>query len=315
MGIHGGSGHVVTPELCSVLEEAIARAANEPSFRIERQTPVSGGCINEALCVEGRGRRYFVKLGRLPDGRSRHPDGMNGLAVFEAEAQGLETIAATGNVRVPRPIVWGDRGGRPWLVMEYIPMTASAGGERLGERLAALHRNTADRFGWRRNNNIDATPQPNDWSADWIDFLRERRIGFQLQLARQDGAGHSLLDKGEPLLAGLPALFGSYRPRPSLIHGDLWGGNQAVDQDGEPILFDPAVHYADREADLAMTELFGGFDRDFYAAYHAAWPLDPGYAVRKTLYQLYHILNHHHLFGGGYALQAEPMMDRLLAEI
>ena len=302
----------MTAALFSVLEEAVARAENAPSFRIERQTPVGGGCINETLRIKGGGRRYFVKLGRLDGHR---PDGAEDLAAFEAEADGLEAIAAVGCVRTPRPIVWGNRGGRAWLVLEYIPMTGANGDARLGERLTVLHRKSADRFGWRRDNVIGVTPQPNDWSTDWVDFLRRRRIGFQWQLAREDGAGRTLLDKGERLLADLHALFDGYRPRPSLIHGDLWGGNQAVDQNGEPVLFDPAVHYADREADLAMTELFGGFDRDFYAAYRAAWPLDPGYASRKTLYQLYHILNHHHLFGGGYATQAESMMDHLLAEI
>ena len=110
----------------------------------------------------------------------------------------------------------------------------------------------------------------------------------------------------------LPDYFGDYHPAPSLLHGDLWGGNHAYAEDGTPVLFDPAPYYGDRESDLAMTELFGGFDRAFYAAYRAAWPLDAGYARRKALYNLYHILNHANLFGGGYARQAEGMMQRLL---
>ena len=113
----------------------------------------------------------------------------------------------------------------------------------------------------------------------------------------------------------LPDLFTDYRPLPSLLHGDLWGGNMDTDTEGRPVIFDPAVYYGDREADLAMTELFGGPGGDFYRAYDAAWPLDPGYRLRKTLYNLYHILNHYNLFGGGYAGQAERMTERLLAEL
>ena len=160
--------------------------------------------------------------------------------------------------------------------------------------------NTADRFGWRQNNSIGATPQPNDGSADWIDFLRERRIGFQLQLARQDGAGHSLLDKGERLLADLPALFGGYRPQPSLIHGDLWGGNLLTSPEGDPVLIDPAVYGGHREIDLAMMELFGGFSPRVFAAYDEAWPRAPGWPDRVPLYQLYPLLVHVNLFGRGY---------------
>ncbi len=116
-------------------------------------------------------------------------------------------------------------------------------------------------------------------------------------------------------MGNLAVLFVGYQPQPSLLHGDLWGGNAAVDTQGNPVIFDPACYFGDREADLAMTELFGGFGRDFYAAYQDFLPLDQGYATRKTLYNLYHILNHLHLFGGGYLSQSERMLERLLAEV
>ena len=168
------------------------------------------------------------------------------------------------------------------------------------------------RFGFAHDNFIGTTPQPNGWKVDWIDFWREHRLGFQLQLAEQNGYGGQLQSLGEKLMDALPAFFKDYTPQPSLLHGDLWNGNHAYLQDGTPTIFDPATYYGDRECDLAMTELFGGYSEDFYTAYRAAFPLDAGYATRKTLYNLYHILNHANLFGGGYARQAEGMIRRLL---
>ncbi len=167
-------------------------------------------------------------------------------------------------------------------------------------------------FGFAHNNFIGATSQPNAWTTDWPTFWCEQRLGFQLDLAARNGYGGELQKMGQQLMQRLPEFFVGYHPVPSLLHGDLWGGNHSYTADGTPVLFDPAPYYGDREADLAMTELFGGFDQSFYAAYHTVWPLDAGYATRKILYNLYHILNHANLFGGGYARQAEGMMRRLL---
>jgi fructosamine-3-kinase len=150
---------------------------------------------------------------------------------------------------------------------------------------------------------------------DWIDFWRERRLGFQLDLAARNGLRGALQTQGRQLMDALPALFAHYRPAPSLLHGDLWGGNWGADAAGNPVIFDPAVYFGDREADLAMTELFGGFSRAFYDAYDAAYPLDKGYETRKTLYSLYHVLNHFNLFGGGYGGQAQRMIQQLLAQV
>jgi len=251
-------------------------------------------------------QHWFVKL-----------NSADRLAMFEAEAAGLEEIANTGTIRVPRPLLTGSQEGRSYIVMEYIPMGRGSGRAMslAGEQLAALHHATAEAFGWHRDNTIGSTPQPNAWSNDWVAFWREHRLGFQLHLAVRNGAPRMVVDKGERLQADLEAFFTDYRPVPSLLHGDLWGGNQGVATTGEPVIFDPAVYYGDREADLAMTELFGGFGRDFHAAYDEAWPRDPGYAVRKTLYNLYHILNHFNLFGGGYLSQAQAMMESLLSEV
>jgi fructosamine-3-kinase len=177
-----------------------------------------------------------------------------------------------------------------------------------------MHRTARDHFGWDRDNTIGSTPQHNAPCGEWVTFWREHRLGFQLDLAARQGYGGRLQKLGERLLADLTGLI-DHDPRPSLLHGDLWGGNIGYDREGNPVIFDPAVYYGDREADLAMTELFGGFGSGFYAAYEEAWPLDPGYSVRKTLYNLYHILNHLNLFGSGYLGQAQTMTERLLAEL
>ena len=185
--------------------------------------------------------------------------------------------------------------------------------EQAGRELAAMHRTRGRAFGWHRDNTIGSTPQQNTPLDDWVSFWRERRLDFQLKLAAQNGYGGRLQQRGEQLLERFPVLM-NHEVAPSLLHGGLWGGNIAYDRDGSPVIFDPAVYYGDREADLAMTELFGGFAGNFYAAYNEAWPLDSGYGVRKVLYNLYHILNHLNLFGDGYLSQSQSMIDRLLAE-
>jgi fructosamine-3-kinase len=283
------------------LAERIGAATGEP-FTLASRQPVGGGDINESEMWLGHdGRRFFVKFNRA-----------DRLGMFQAESDGLDEIRSAKTIRAPSPVCSGVEGARAFLVLEYLELNGRGNAAELGRQLAALHQTTAPQFGWRRDNTIGATPQPNDWLGDWIEFLRTRRLGYQLDLAKQNGAPGRLVDQGERLLTRLNLFFESYRPVPSLLHGDLWGGNYGF-ADGEPVLFDPAIYYGDREADLAMTELFGGFPAAFYAAYREAWPVDPGIETRKTLYNLYHILNHYNLFGGGYAGQAERMIGNLLA--
>jgi fructosamine-3-kinase len=285
------------------IERAIV-AASGSAFAIESRSAAGGGCINECHVVRGGGRTFFVKL-NAPERQD----------MFEAEAAGLEEIARTRTVRVPRPVGHGANGEASWIVLEHLELepVAGEGWRALGRNLARLHRVIADRHGWHRDNTIGATPQVNAPEADWTAFWRERRLGCQLALARSGGHGR-LADRGGRLMERLPALLGGHRPAPSLLHGDLWSGNAAMTANGEPVIYDPAVYYGDREADLAMTELFGGFSRSFHDAYRATHPLDPGYETRKHLYNLYHVLNHLNLFGGGYAAQAERMIDQLLAQ-
>ena len=283
------------------IASAISDAAHRP-FALRNSTPVGGGSINEAYRLEGTdGARYFLKL----NDAQHHP-------MFITEAAGLEAIALTNTTRVPRPIAHGSAGRESYLVLEHLELSSHGDAKLLGEQLAALHRCSAKQFGFAQDNFIGTTPQPNGWKGSWIDFWREQRLGFQLRLAAQNGYGGQLQALGEKLLDALPAFFDGYTPQPSLLHGDLWSGNHAFLAEGTPTIFDPATYYGDRECDLAMTELFGGYPADFYAAYRAAYPPDAGYATRRDLYNLYHILNHANLFGGGYARQAEQMMRGLL---
>jgi fructosamine-3-kinase len=268
------------------------------------QGSVSGGCISQAMRLLYGDEIYFVKL------NSAHQVDM-----FAAEHLGLQTLAGSKTVRVPQPVAWGEDGESAWLVMENLELGGNSNPRALGEGLAAMHRVTQARFGWEIDNTIGSTPQVNTPTDDWVEFWREHRLQFQLDLAARHGHGGRLQSDGERLLELFPALFGSYTPGASLLHGDLWSGNHAYSHTGEPVIFDPAVYFGDRETDLAMTELFGGFGAGFYDAYRDHYPLDPGYKVRKTLYNLYHILNHLNLFGGGYRSQAEGMIDSLLSEL
>lgn len=285
------------------LGRAIGAALGE-SFAVRGSGALGGGDISAARRVGDGARSFFVKT--QPAAR---------LPMFEAEAAGLAELAVADAVRVPHVICHGIAAGRAYLVLEYLPLQGRGDAVQLGRQLARQHRATAARFGWQRDNWIGATPQPNPWNAEWIAFWRDARLGFQLRLAAQNGYGGALQRDGEALLGRLDTFFLGYAPTPSMLHGDLWGGNHGYLADGTPAIFDPAPYFGDRECDLAMSELFGGFAPDFLAAYREAWPLDPGYPVRRTLYNLYHVLNHANLFGGGYAAQAQRMAAQLLAEI
>lgn len=265
---------------------------------------VGGGCINRAMRINHGGQTYFVKLND-----AAHAD------MFAAEARGLRELRDSHSLRVPEPLCYGADAQSAWLVLEDLALGGSGDPAALGCGLATMHQVTQEYFGWERDNTIGSTPQINTREGDWAVFWREHRLRFQLDLAERHGFGGRLRARGERLLDALPLLFAGHQPAASLLHGDLWSGNYAYTHGGEPVIFDPAVYYGDREADIAMTELFGGFGRTFYVAYREAWPLDEGYAVRKTLYNLYHVLNHLNLFGGGYLSQAQGMIDRLLSEL
>lgn len=293
----------LTDSLSAEIGRAISENLGRP-FRAESAREAGGGCIHRAEVLEGGGERWFVKLNATA-----------ALPMFEAEADGLAALAGCVAFRVPRPLCCGITDGQAYLAMECLdlkPVAARDEAIAFGRALAALHRATGPRYGWQRDNFIGATPQANAENDSWARFFAEARL--RPQLARASAHGPALQKKGGSLAEKLPAFFLDYRPQPSLLHGDLWHGNAAM-CGRTPALFDPAVYFGDRECDLAMTELFGGFPEAFYAAYREAWPLHEGYESRKTLYNLYHVLNHLNLFGTGYLRQAERMIDKLLAEL
>lgn len=278
----------------------ISQATSQP-FQISQRRSVGGGSINQAYAVSEGNRAYFVKLNQASQ-----------IAMFEAEAMGLQQIANSKTIRVPNPICSGAVDQSAYIVLEWLELGYGdqRAWEAMGRNLAAMHRvDSAKGFGWDRNNTIGATPQINHWTADWVEFFTEHRLGYQFRLASRRGGR---FPKQDQLLAALPQLLADHQPQPSLVHGDLWTGNAAVTQQGDPVILDPAVYFGDREVDIAMSQLFGSFPASFYQAYNEAFPLEPGYSQRKILYNLYHILNHFNLFGGSYESQANQMIATLL---
>lgn len=251
---------------------------------------VSGGCIHRCYRVRIGARERFLKINE-----ARFAD------AFAAEADGLQALRGVG-LRAPEPIAHGVAGGGAYLLLELLALERGGDFAALGRMLAEAHRNPGPRFGWRRDNYIGSTAQQNGWSEDWPAFFWQRRLRPQLALAAAKGFRFEV--------DGVVEVLRAHRPPAALLHGDLWSGNVGFTAQG-PVVFDPAVYYGDREADLAMTELFGGFPSEFYAAYREAYPLHPGYAQRKHLYNLYHLLNHLNLFGAGYAGQVRATLGLL----
>lgn len=282
--------------------EARIQQAGDNRFHCASCTPMGGGCINRVFRLASQHRDYMVKLNR--------PEF---LARFQAEAEGLGALADAEGPAVPEVVHVGSSDGNAFLVLEYLAMSGRGDCEAAGRSLARLHQAHGDAFGWHTDNWIGSSTQPNRWNSDWYAFFARNRLGHQLRMAADNGHCGRLQKLGERLLERLPQQL-SHNPVPSLLHGDLWSGNLGYLADGRLAIFDPAVHYGDREADLAMSELFGRLPEAFYRAYDEAYPLPPGYPLRRTLYNLYHILNHLNLFGGGYLGQSMTMMERLLGE-
>jgi fructosamine-3-kinase len=256
-------------------------------LKFGRREAVSGGCIH---------RCYRTAQGFLKVNHAHLAD------AFAAEADGLAALRAAG-CTAPEPLETGVDDGEAYLLMQWLDLRSRGNFAALGHMLARMHRSTGRRFGWSRDNYIGSTAQRNGQNESWKAFWREQRLAPQLELARRNG---HRLDIGAAC-----DLLDGHAPQPSLVHGDLWSGNAGFLRDSSPVLFDPAVYYGDREVDLAMTELFGGFPREFYSAYEDEWPLEAGYQRRKHLYNLYHLLNHLNLFGGGYLAQVRSTLGLL----
>lgn len=293
--------------------------------------PVGGGCIHSAWCltvVPSGGAGAAPRPEPFSGGRLfAKTNSLEALPLLEAEAEGLEALvrAAVGTeLRVPAPLALGVAGNQAVLVLPWLELERSAADgawHRLGAALATLHRSSLEclctpgdrpgRFGWPRDNAIGAGPQTNGWLDSWGRFFAERRLAPQLKrLESRIGA----LRDGQALLERVPDWLDGHGADPCLVHGDLWSGNAAIDSSGDGVIFDPAVHRADREVDLAMARLFGGFPAPFFAGYEATWPLPTNHRRRVPLYNLYHLLNHANLFGGSYACEAQAVMKELLLD-
>ncbi len=289
-----------------MLPEPVADALRVHVGAVRQTESIEGGCIAHATRIETDRGRFFLKWS----------DGDAGLS-FEAEAAGLKVLRDAGSpLWIPEVIAVQNASGlRPgFLLMEWVEQGARSDmfGHRFGEGLAAIHRHTAEdgQYGFERDNFIGRLPQRNGRAERWPDFFRSRRLEPQVALARDQGRwnaawntlANGLLDRLDELLPASPPA--------SVLHGDLWSGNVLAASDGRAALIDPATYFGHRETDLAMMELFGGFDQRFYDAYRAFWPLEPGYAERREVYNLYHLINHLNHFGEGYAAGVERTLNR-----
>ena len=260
-------------------------------------------CGTEVL----QGRRVFVKRAAGADA-----------AMLACEVDGLRALAATATIRVPAIVAENTTVDDAHLALEWLDLAAPTDPVALGRALAALHGATAprgprgERFGWHRDNYIGGTPQVNAWSDDWTAFFCDARLVPQLERAFRNGFRGNLERHGARLLRELPERLRDHAPLPSLVHGDLWQGNAGTLPDGTPVVFDPAVYVGDGEVDLAMTELFGGFGAAFMRAYESVRPIAPGYALRRHLYNIYHLLNHLNLFGAAYLARTERTLALLV---
>ena len=283
------------------------------------QRPVGGGCIHRAWQLElADGRQWFLKS-----------NGAESLPLLLAEAEGLRALArwARPPLLVPEPLGVGLLAGQALLLLPWLALSAAScakgdgsascdGWFGFGAGLAALHRASAEagasegRFGWSRDNVIGSSPQINGWNTNWAHFFVDCRLAPQLRWAAQKG---QTLRGAQQLLELVPDWLGGHQVKPALVHGDLWSGNAALLAKGGGALFDPAVYWGDREVDLAMAQLFGGFPKAFFAGYASSWPLEPGSQERVAIYNLYHLLNHANLFGGSYGGQAQNCIDSLLS--
>lgn len=289
--------------LNTALDQAL-REVGDPGPVIEIRSQ-GGGCINHASQVVTRHNQYFLKWNPQP-----LPN------MFSTEALGLQLLAAVNAIRVPAVItVQEANSGIPaFILLEWIERRPSFDQKVCGQQLAQLHlKSESDKFGLDHDNYIGSTPQYNTWHADWVSFFRDQRLLPQVELAQRNGrCPQTRRQKLDRLLSRLDDFLGGIPRKPSLLHGDLWGGNVIGDENFNPVLIDPAVYYGDREADLAFTQMFGGFSQAFYQAYQATYPLEPGYQDRFEVYNIYHILNHLNLFGESYGYSLDSVLRRLV---
>lgn len=292
----------MTPEIANEIAKDIAQHQDVP-FSVHHCEAVFGGDINRSYVLRAPNSAYFVKTNALS-----HAE------ILDAEAVSLRILKrATEALHVPQPITTGKTADCAYLVLDFITMQSQGDGRQLAQGLVQLHQQVSPNglFGWNHDNFIGTSPQSNQWHADWPTFWWEERMQPQLDMAYRAGHAAALQPLARQLEARLDDVWANHAPEPSLLHGDLWGGNASFLTTGKPVIYDPASYYGDRETDIAMTELFGGFTPEFYDEYNKLWPLAEGYEKRKKLYNLYHLLNHLNLFGAGYLAQCKNTFKQL----
>jgi fructosamine-3-kinase len=282
----------------SILEESLGKPG-----QVLDTTFTSGGCINNTMRLKTSLGDFFLKW------QSGIPKDM-----FQKEAEGLRLLAASGSMKIPEVISSGQLEGRYYLLMEFIESASPKSDywSSFGSALASMHlNNPADQYGLNHDNYIGKLPQPNNLHDDWIDFFIGHRLEFQLKLAAQNRLVDSrFVIRYREFYKKLPNLLPT--DRPALLHGDLWSGNVMVDSDGRVCLIDPAVYYGHREMELAFTQMFGGFDSEFYSSYEEVYPLEPGFEDRVSIYNIYPHMVHVNLFGTSYLSGVESVLRRYL---
>ncbi len=262
---------------------------------------IGGGCINNALKIDTSAGRFFMK----------HNDAKRYPGMFEAEAKGLQVLKTANEIFIPEAACFGNSGQEGFLILEFVESSSRRKDffEDFGIRLAWLHRHSTEKFGLDHDNYIGSLPQRNRQHTAWAEFFIVERMETQIRLARDNRAvGNSIVQQFEKMFNRLQEIFPVEKP--SLLHGDLWNGNYMTAPDGSACLIDPAVYYGFREMDIAMSKLFGGFSPGFYSGYHAEFPLEKGWEGRIDICNLYPLMVHVNLFGGGYLHDVQNILKR-----
>ena len=291
---------MIPPELQNEIEKSLSGKFNF-QYSIVNSQSVGGGCINHTHTLETNRGKFFLKW----NDKKRFPK------MFQAEARGLSLLRSTNTLYIPEVVLVVEASEQSCLILEWIDpgKREKHFWKNFGEQLATLHQHTEMNFGLDHDNYIGSLPQCNEQQVLWPDFFIRQRLEPQLKLAVDSGKlSLQLMNNSANLFRKLPELIPAEKP--SLLHGDLWNGNYMIASNGFACLIDPAVYYGHREMDLAMTKLFGGFDSDFYSSYHEHYPLEKGFESRVDIHNLYPLLVHVNLFGGGYVQQVNSILSR-----
>lgn len=291
---------MLSGKLISAIESALTEKYVSKVL-IKKCLPIGGGCINNTMKIETSEGNFFLKHNEA----KRYPK------MFEAEAKGLQILKSANEIFIPEVICYGEYGEESILVLEFLEPGKKQKNffEDFGIRLAKLHKHSSEKFGLDHNNYIGSLPQSNKLHKSWIEFFIEERLEKQVKLARDSGAiGNLTIKQFNNLYNHFAEIFPNEKP--SLLHGDLWNGNYMAASDGYACIIDPAVYYGFREMDIAMSKLFGGFSPEFYSSYNNEFPMEKGWQSRIDICNLYPLMVHVNLFGGGYLQEVKSILRR-----